>query len=47
MVGATFEGLEGQGSARTIAAKRGLKVQEVVGRRAEGVSEAGMDDSAN
>ena len=42
MVRATFEALKGQDSPRTIASKRGLKVQDIVGRRTDGASEAGM-----
>jgi small subunit ribosomal protein S5 len=47
MVRATFDALKGQANPRTIASKRGLKVQDVVGRRTDGVSEPGMADSAN
>ena len=47
MVRATFDALKEQASPRTVASKRGLKVQDVVGRRADGASEAGMADSAN
>jgi small subunit ribosomal protein S5 len=44
MVRATFDALKGQTSPRQVAAKRGLKVQDVVGRRTDGASEAGMAD---
>ena len=47
MVRATFDALKEQASPRTVASKRGLKVQDVIGRRTDGVSEAGMADSAN
>ena len=47
MVRATFDALKTQASPRSVASKRGLKVQDVVGRRADGASEAGMADSAN
>ena len=47
MVRATFDALKEQTSPRTVASKRGLKVQDVIGRRTDGVSEAGMADSAN
>ena len=47
MVRATFDTLTEQASPRTVASNRGLKVQDVVGRRADGASEAGMADSAN
>lgn len=47
MVRATFDALKTQASPRTVASKRGLKVQDVVGRRADGASEAGMADSTN
>jgi small subunit ribosomal protein S5 len=46
MVRATFDALKKQSSPRTIASKRGLKVQDVVGRRADGASEAGMAETA-
>ena len=39
--------LKNQSSPRTIASKRGLKVQDIVGRRADGASEAGMADATN
>ena len=44
---ATFDALKGQVSPRQVAAKRGLKVQDVVGRRTDGASEAGMADVTN
>lgn len=47
MVRATFDALKGQANPRTVASKRGLKVQDVVGRRTDGASEAGMADSVN
>lgn len=47
MVRATFDALKNQSSPRTIASKRGLKVQDIVGRRADGASEAGMADATN
>ncbi|MBA3069898.1 MAG: 30S ribosomal protein S5 [Hyphomonas sp.] len=47
MVRATFDALKTQASPRTVASKRGLKVQDVIGRRADGASEAGMADSTN
>ena len=45
MVRATFDALKGQASPRTVASKRGLKVQDVVGRRTDGASEAGVVDA--
>ena len=47
MVRATFDALKNQSSPRSVASKRGLKVQDIVGRRADGASEAGMADAAN
>lgn len=47
MVRATFDALKGQANPRTVASKRGLKVQDVVGRRTDGASEAGMADLVN
>lgn len=47
MVRATFDALKEQNSPRTVASKRGLKVQDVVGRRNDGASEAGMADATN
>lgn len=47
MVRATFDALKGQANPRTVASKRGLKVQDIVGRRTDGASEAGMADSVN
>jgi small subunit ribosomal protein S5 len=38
MVRATFEALKAQSSPRQIAAKRGKKVSDVMGRRADGAS---------
>ncbi|MCA8903246.1 MAG: 30S ribosomal protein S5, partial [Hyphomonas sp.] len=45
MVRATFDALKGQASPRSVASKRGLKVQDVVGRRTDGASEAGVVDA--
>ncbi len=36
MVRATFEALKAQASPRSVASKRGLKVQDIVGRRTDG-----------
>ena len=47
MVRATFDALKGQSSPRTVASKRGLKVQDIVGRRTDGASEAGMAEATN
>lgn len=47
MVRATFDALKNQSSPRSIASKRGLKVQDIVGRRADGASEAGLADATN
>ena len=47
MVRATFDALKGQASPRTVASKRGLKVQDVVGRRTDGASEAGLADQVS
>ena len=46
MVRATFEALKEQASPRAIASKRGLKVQDIVGRRTDGASEAGISETA-
>lgn len=46
MVRATFDALKTQASPRSVASKRGLKVQDVVGRRTDGASEAGMSETA-
>ena len=40
MVRATFEALKAQSSPRQVAAKRGKKVSDVIGRRADGASTA-------
>src|SRR5471032_2272372 len=40
MVRATFDALKGQASPRQIAAKRGKKVGDIIGRRADGASSA-------
>lgn len=47
MVRATFDALKQQSSPRSIASKRSLKVQDIVGRRADGASEAGMAEATN
>ena len=44
MVRATFQALVQQASPRSVAAKRGLRVQDIVGRRTDGASEIGMRD---
>ena len=46
MVRATFDALKEQNSPRTVASKRGLKVQDIVGRRTDGASEAGISETA-
>jgi small subunit ribosomal protein S5 len=38
MVRATFEALKAQNSPRTVAAKRGIKVADLVERRQDGAS---------
>jgi small subunit ribosomal protein S5 len=43
MVRATVDALKHQTSPRQIASKRGLKVQDIVGRRADGASAPGVD----
>ena len=43
MVRATFEALKAQSSPRQVAAKRGKKVSDVIGRRADGASAAAAD----
>ncbi len=45
MVRATFDALKLQVNPRSVAAKRGLKVQDIVGRRVDGASEAGMAEA--
>jgi small subunit ribosomal protein S5 len=40
MVRATFEALKAQSSPRQVAAKRGKKVSDVIGRRSDGASAA-------
>lgn len=40
MVRATFDALKGQASPRQIASKRGKKVADIIGRRADGASSA-------
>ena len=47
MVRATFDALKGQYSPRSIASKRGLKVQDIVGRRTDGASEAEMAEATS
>ena len=47
MVRATFNALVNQASPRSVASKRGLKVQDIVGRRTDGASEAGMAEAAD
>lgn len=39
MIRATFDALKREDSPRSVAARRGLKVSEIVGRRRDGVSE--------
>ncbi len=46
MVRATFEGLKRQSSPRMVAARRGKKVSEIVGRRSEQTSETGKAGGA-
>jgi len=46
MVRATFQALKEQASPRSVASKRGLKVQDIVGRRTDGASEAGVSETA-
>ncbi len=46
MVRATFAALKDQSSPRNVASKRGLKVQDIVGRRADGASAAGMAEAS-
>ena len=41
MVRATFDALKTQASPRSVAAKRSLKVQDIVSQRTDGASEAG------
>ncbi len=43
MVRATFEALKAQSSPRQVAAKRGKKVSDVIGRRADGASTPAAD----
>ncbi|MFN3835571.1 MAG: 30S ribosomal protein S5 [Glycocaulis sp.] len=45
MVRATFEALKGQNSPRTVAAKRGIKVADIVNRRNDGASAPEAVDS--
>jgi small subunit ribosomal protein S5 len=40
MVRATFEALKVQASPRQVASKRGKKVSDIIGRRADGASDA-------
>ena len=46
MVRATFQALKEQASPRSVASKRGLKVQDIVGRRTDGASETGISETA-
>src|SRR3954454_11952042 len=46
MVRATFEALKVQSSPRQVAAKRGKKVSDVIGRRADGASTPSADNVA-
>lgn len=43
MVRATFDALRHEQSPRMVAARRGKKVSEIVGRRADGAAEAGVE----
>ena len=43
MVRATFDALKHEQSPRMVAARRGKKVSEIVGRRADGAAEAGVE----
>jgi small subunit ribosomal protein S5 len=45
MVRATFMALREQTSPRFVASKRGLKVQDILGRRSDGASAAGQADA--
>ena len=45
MIRATFDALKGQNSPRTVAAKRGLKVADIVNRRNDGASAPEAVDS--
>ncbi|MGZ5986273.1 MAG: hypothetical protein ACXWK7_15180, partial [Caulobacteraceae bacterium] len=47
MVRATFEALKAQSSPRQVAAKRGKKVADVIGRRADGASTPSADAMAD
>jgi small subunit ribosomal protein S5 len=42
-VRATIDALKRQASPRQIASKRGLKVQDIVGRRFDGAGAAGVE----
>ena len=44
MVRATFDALKQQASPRSVAAKRGKKVSDIVGRRGEKTSESAVDE---
>ncbi len=46
MVRATFDALKTQASPRSVASKRGLKVQDIAGRRDDGASDATAVDNA-
>ncbi|MAM93925.1 30S ribosomal protein S5 [Parvibaculum sp.] len=43
MVRATFDALKNEQSPRMVAARRGKKVSEIVGRRSDAAAEAGLD----
>jgi len=43
MVRATFDALKHEQSPRMVAARRGKKVSDIVGRRADGAAEAGLE----
>lgn len=43
MVRATFDALRHEQSPRMVAARRGKKVSDIVGRRADGAAEAGLE----
>jgi small subunit ribosomal protein S5 len=47
MVRATFEALKAQSSPRQVASKRGKKVSDVIGRRADGASTPAAADTAD
>jgi small subunit ribosomal protein S5 len=43
MVRATFDALKNEQSPRMVAARRGKKVSEIVGRRSDAAAEAGLE----